>query len=204
MAALSDAADGNPKETNKGTLFYPKKIPSEVHGMLTTTTTLGQASFFAWWRSANQSNDFWVETDREMIRVYVIPRRDPFNPSQRRTTNLALKEALLSRISGMCISEVVLVLGEGVHTKVHAGHTPEKSFPEGSAFQRLKPQPTLAPLSIHQMPASPLSSVWKMNKSQLQQELMDKAVPIHASWTVPELRVMLQEKREQIDRKSVV
>lgn len=48
------------------------------------------------------------------------------------------------------------------------------------------------------MPASHLPSVWKMDKAHLQQELLDNGVPVHSKWTVPELRSMVTETREQI------
>ena len=94
-------------------IFYPKKIPLEVHNMLVGTNLVG-VTFYAWWKSANQSNDFWIETDTEMIRVHVIPRRHPFDPFVWNPRNPELKQALVSSIGRSRTTEAVICLLEGV------------------------------------------------------------------------------------------
>ena len=98
-------------------LFHPKKIPLEVHNMLSTSSLLGAASFFSWWRHANQSNDFWIETADEMIRVHVAPRRTLFSPAKWKTSNTSLLGSLLSSLVGDRVTESVSVLSEGTVIK---------------------------------------------------------------------------------------
>ncbi len=100
-------------------LFHPKKVPLEVHNMLSTSSLLGAAGFFSWWRHANQSNDFWIETIDEMIRVHVAPRRTFFSPSKWKTSNTSLKDSLLLSLAGGRVTESISVLSEGTVIKSH-------------------------------------------------------------------------------------
>ena len=109
-------------------VFYPKKIPLEVQNMLSTSSTVSAAAFFSWWSHANQSKDFWIETENEMIRIHVVPRTSPFNPTLWKTSQSGLKDALLSRLAGPCITEVIPVLGDGVVSHVHHGHLDDGKF----------------------------------------------------------------------------
>jgi hypothetical protein len=109
-------------------VFYPKKIPLEVQNMLSTSSTVSAAAFFSWWSHANQRKDFWIETENEMIRIHVVPRTSPFNPTLWKTSQSDLKDALLSRLAGPCITEVIPVLGDGVVSHVHHGHLDDDKF----------------------------------------------------------------------------
>ena len=120
-----------PAETPRASrdVFFPKKIPLEIHNMLSTSDPLSGATFFSWWSSAQQSNDFWIENDHEMIRVHVIPRRHPFNPSSWKTSESSLKEALLKKLCGDRITEAVPCLGEGTLVSRHEDLMKDKCFP---------------------------------------------------------------------------
>ena len=109
---MTRAAGDTPK-----TLFYPKKIPKVIQNFLEEKGTLSGASFFAWWKTANQSRDFWIETDSEMIRIHVCPRKDLFDPSKWNTTLTSLKESLLSSLTGRRITEAIPCLNEGTQVE---------------------------------------------------------------------------------------
>ena len=113
----------------KDFLFYPKKIPAEVHNMLAVDEILSGVAFFTWWSTAQQSNDFWIENDHEMIRVHVTPRRHPFNPSYWKTSDEPLKDALLGRLKGERITEALPCLGEGTIVQRHEDSMIDKQFP---------------------------------------------------------------------------
>lgn len=98
-------------------LFYPKKVPREVENML-RSSPLSPSSFHLWWKHANQSRDFWVETEEEFIRVHVMPRKKPFDPFAWNTSLRHVKEALLHSIGSQRISEIVPCLGDGVVLEV--------------------------------------------------------------------------------------
>ena len=82
--------------------------------MLESEHVLSGASFITWWKTANQSRDFWVETELELIRIHVVPRKHLFNPSSWKTTLSSLKQQLISRLDGHRITEHIPCLGEGV------------------------------------------------------------------------------------------
>ena len=98
-------------------LFYPKKISNVVQNMLEEKGTLPGATFFAWWKSANQSRDFWIETKDEMIRIHVCPRKDAFDPSKWNTTLTDLKGSLLQLITGKRVTEIIPCLNEGIQVE---------------------------------------------------------------------------------------
>ncbi len=123
----SSLQGGSKQDVNK--MFYPKKIPVEVHNMLIVSGLLSGASFFSWWSAAQQSNDFWIETDHEMIRVHVTPRRHPFDPSCWKTPEKSLKETLLEKLTGVRITEAVPCLGEGTLVNRHEDQIRDKQFP---------------------------------------------------------------------------
>lgn len=119
-AGLSRVSDFcSSKESFEKNIFYPKKVPLEVLNMLNSDDTVGAAAFFSWWSHANQSKDFWVETEKEMIRVHVVPRRFLFDPSKWKTTQSSLRHSLLSCLSGERRSEMIPVLSDEVVVKVH-------------------------------------------------------------------------------------
>ena len=119
-AGLSRVSDVCSSKGNfEKNIFYPKKVPLEVLNMLNSAETVGAAAFFSWWSHANQSKDFWVETETEMIRVHVVPRRFLFDPSKWKTTQSSLRNSLLSCLSGERRSEMIPVLSDGVVVKIH-------------------------------------------------------------------------------------
>ena len=95
-------------------LFHPKKVSVEVQNLLEQNTTISSSTYYLWWRGANQSRDFWMETADEMIRVHVCPRRDLFDPSLWQTQLHDLKGKLLQTLSGHRVTEVVPCLSEGL------------------------------------------------------------------------------------------
>lgn len=105
------------KQTQK-TLFYPKKLPGSVTAMLQHKELRG-GSFYLWWSGANQSRDFWCETDDEMIRVHVVPWTGCFDPREWKTSLGTLKGELLESLGDACVVEAVSCLGEGTVTQFH-------------------------------------------------------------------------------------
>ena len=99
-------------------LFYPKKLSREIQIMLESNHTLSGASFMGWWKNANQSRDFWMETECEFIRVHVVPRKHLFNPSAWNTSLVTLKKQLLDSLDGHRITEHISCLSEGVLSSV--------------------------------------------------------------------------------------
>ena len=97
--------------------------------MLAVDEILSGVAFFTWWSTAQQSNDFWIENDHEMIRVHVTPRRHPFNPSYWKTSDEPLKDALLGRLKGERITEALPCLGEGTIVQRHEDSMIDKQFP---------------------------------------------------------------------------
>eukprot|EP00438_Fugacium_kawagutii_P025852 Skav231407 [mRNA] locus=scaffold4039:44689:52020:- [translate_table: standard] len=100
-------------------LFYPKRLDLEIQNMLESSTLLGPQGFFGWWKSANQSRDFWVETTDEMIRVHVVPRKHLFNPASWETSLTDLKKQLIDMLEGSRITEYMPCLGDGTILQVH-------------------------------------------------------------------------------------
>ena len=94
-------------------LFFPKKLSLEVQNMLQSNTFQGN-TFLAWWQSANQSRDFWIETPETLIRVHVVPRTSPFDPSQWKTSLSDLRSKLLNTIGEVVRVEVVPCRGDGI------------------------------------------------------------------------------------------
>ena len=98
-------------------LFYPKTIPQEVKTMVEHQEVLGAPGFVCWWKSAAVSKDFWVETETELIRVHVVPRKHLFDPSSWKTNLVALKHDLLESLNGSRVTEAIPCLEPalGVH-----------------------------------------------------------------------------------------
>ena len=97
-------------------IFFPKKISPEVQNMLTEKweQTSGGQAFLAWWKGANQSRDFWVETPNQLIRVHVVPRKHPFDPALWTTKYTRLKDTLLTRLGPSRVTDFIPCLTEGV------------------------------------------------------------------------------------------
>lgn len=72
------------------------------------------STFYMWWKGAQQSRDFWVETAEWMVRVHVVPRLGVFDPAAWNTTQHGLKERLLGTIGGQCSMDVLPCHGEGL------------------------------------------------------------------------------------------
>ena len=101
-------------------VFYPKKIDLEVENML-VGDNLSRTSFMTWWRNANQSRDFWIETPNQFIRVHVVPRTSPFDPSLWNTSLTSLKRKLLDRLSDFRRADVIPCHGDGLVQLQHSG-----------------------------------------------------------------------------------
>ena len=108
--------------------FIPRRFHLKFKTCCRQVPQSVQLRFFSWWSHANQSKDFWIETENEMIRIHVVPRTSPFNPTLWKTSQSDLKDALLSRLAGPCITEVIPVLGDGVVSHVHHGHLDDDKF----------------------------------------------------------------------------
>eukprot|EP00438_Fugacium_kawagutii_P028405 Skav208339 [mRNA] locus=scaffold5193:38831:45910:+ [translate_table: standard] len=98
-------------------LFYPKKIPLVVQNFLETDGTVMGNTFFTWWKRANQSRDFWLETPMEMIRIHVCPRKEAFDPSKWNTSLHELKDSLMGMLAGPRITEAIPCLSEGTQVE---------------------------------------------------------------------------------------
>ena len=130
LDAVDDtAAEGAYKERNGDvnqengmgkTLFYPKKISIEVENML-TAPSLSKVSFYTWWKTANQSRDFWIETHDMLFRVHVSPRKNPFDPSGWKTPLRHLRDQLLEMLGEARYTEVIPCHAEGLHKMSHEG-----------------------------------------------------------------------------------
>ena len=188
-------------------LFYPKKISKVVQNFLEDKGTVSGPSFFSWWKTANQSRDFWVETPDEMIRVHVCPRKDPFDPSKWNTTLSDLKNSLMLMLSGRRITEAIPCLGEGVQvertqddflidSKEFAWHGP---WIGRSRFE--KRQAVSSPIPIHFTDVqSPIAMAHAQD--ELLAELRRHEILVHDSWSVPELRTLLVDYRKSMKRTS--
>ena len=193
-------------------LFYPKKIPTEVRDMLVGEWGLGGHAYMAWWNGANQSRDFWVETDEELVRIHVVPRKHRFDPSQWTTQHSHLKDALLERLGATRITEAIPCLAEGVLVKCLSKALKADDASTFSALG-LCGSAIAASASIGQgslcppgpqfellMPNAPLASLkqkspWKMLKVELMDELGESDVLVYPKWTVRELRSMVVRQR---------
>ena len=98
---------------SKNPLFYPKKINLEVQNLL-IQVPFHSASFVAWWKQADQSRDFWIETSEEFIRVHMVPRKGGFDPAKWSTSLNSLKSQLLGRLGDWRITEAIHCHGEGL------------------------------------------------------------------------------------------
>ena len=97
----------------KNPLFYPKKVSPEVQNLL-VQVPFHSTSFMVWWKQADQSRDFWIETNEEFIRVHMVPRKGSFDPSKWSTSLKSLKSQLLERLGDWRITEAIHCHGEGL------------------------------------------------------------------------------------------
>ena len=84
----------SPQSVPRKGLFYAKKLFLEIENML-KGSEIPANTFLCWWKGTNVSKDFWIETEDELIRIHVVPRRTSFNPEAWNTSQLPLKERLL-------------------------------------------------------------------------------------------------------------
>ena len=117
FAASASPSSPAPDPTTKRGIFYPKKLDPTIMSMVSGEWDLGGHTFFTWWRGAKQSRDFWVETESELIRVHVVPRKHTFNPSLWTTKYAHLKDALLDELADTRCTDVIPCLSEGVVLK---------------------------------------------------------------------------------------
>ena len=118
-------------------IFYPKKIPIEVHNLL-VCEQLSRTSFLAWWKEANQSKDFWIETHSHLIRVHVVPRLKPFDPSLWQTGMKHLKLQLMNSIGNERNTDVIPCHADGLLQYHHHGHWKERQDGlDGDQFEQL-------------------------------------------------------------------
>ena len=103
-------------------LFFPKKLSREIQLLLESQHTLSGASFIGWWKSANQSRDFWLETEDEFIRIYVVPRKHFFNPVTWNTSLESIKHQLTEKLEGHRITEHIPCLGDGILSSTLGRH----------------------------------------------------------------------------------
>ena len=128
--------------------------------MLESEHVISGVTFVSWWKGANQSRDFWVETQDEFIRIHVVPRKHLFDPSSWKTSLMDLKQQLMSQLEGSRITEHIPCLGEGVVSeKLEDASFRQVDIPHGwnhpwigrSRFRKIKPdhrdQQAPAPLS---------------------------------------------------------
>lgn len=116
-------------------LFFPKKLTAEVFGLLSNEEVMGGTGFFMWWNSVKHVRDFWVETDREFIRIHVVPRKHWFDPSKWSTQHSGLKASLMAQLEGSRQTEYVPCLAAG--TLVHVQH--DRSCHEGGPSEMIGP-----------------------------------------------------------------
>ena len=102
------------KEQGFKSVFFPKKIAPEVQAMLEGDWVSSGEGFMAWWRLADQSREFWVETPSELTRVHVTPRKHLFVPSRWSTQHSALKQNLLETLGGTRTTDFLPCLCDGV------------------------------------------------------------------------------------------
>ena len=74
-------------------LFYPK-VRGHVHEML-TRDVLPPEPFLHWWREQTLARDFWIETEDNLFRIHITPRRTCFDPNRWNTGDVNLKRQLL-------------------------------------------------------------------------------------------------------------
>ena len=192
------------KEQGFKSVFFPKKIAPEVQAMLEGDWVSSGEGFMAWWRLADQSREFWVETPSELTRVHVTPRKHLFVPSRWSTQHSALKQNLLETLGGTRTTDFLPCLCDGVVLQQRTDQwklpCEELRVDCGSAAagsprraRTCKPDPCRLPVLLSM--AAPLPSVWKMVKSDILGELRSYGVPCHDTWLLPELRTILQEQR---------
>ncbi len=201
------AASADSSSHTQSTLFYSKKVPSEVHNMLASSSIVSAASFYSWWKNANQSNDFWIETDHEMIRVHVTPRKALFDPSLWKTNQASLRYALLSKLRGGRVSELVPVLSEGIEVK-SLNDSLHEQLPcpnlglwiGRSRFEKHSNiKPAVGPSTTSCQPLSHASGTSPISMEDEEGRLASRVGRTWSAgtqhWTVPELRTMLMEAR---------
>ena len=191
-------------------IFYPKKISTAVHNML-SMNGFCEHSFSIWWKDTNISQDFWIETQNSLIRIHVVPRRTLFNPLAWSTQHQAQKEALLDALGLVrstwgiaCGSHRGLppILGKKMTTIHIRCSGSAKQFSLGDLC-RPPCFPAFA-VNMEQPPRTPprKEKLWSMSKTELLEEAMREGLPVLPRWTLEEIRSVVREHRAAMDAQS--
>ena len=144
-----------------------------------------------------------------MIRVHVTPRKALFDPSLWKTNQASLRYALLSKLRGGRVSELIPALSEGVEVRsLEDSLHEQKPCPNvglwigRSRFEKHNNfKPAVGP-SIESCEL-PVDACSRCPLSMEDEEgRLEHGVPAHASWTVPELRTLLMEARSAQEHPS--
>ena len=144
-----------------------------------------------------------------MIRVHVTPRKALFDPSLWKTNQASLRYALLSKLRGGRVSELIPALSEGVEVRsLEDSLHEQKPCPNvglwigRSRFEKHNNfKPAVGP-SIESCEL-PVDACSRCPLSMEDEEgRLEHGVPAHASWTVPELRALLMEARSAQEHPS--
>ena len=206
MAASGAAGEGSGEKFKP--LFFPKKVSPAVSNML-QDPNISPSSFFMWWKNANQSRDFWIENEHEMIRIHVVPKKDAFNPAFWNTSLQELKGKLLNMLGTERTTDIIPCHSDGLqHARVASEWNKEHGeshFKHAGGLwigrSRFK-KPSVVSFRDARQPVLPnnvdrAELTMALNKAELIRELDALQIPIHPKWTLPELRQTLIEHRQQ-------
>ena len=74
--------EGSLQSSNGEYILQEKyRIPEEATGMvkvLTNPGTLDEKQFTTWWKHTSLEQDFYIETESELTRIHVVPRKSLF------------------------------------------------------------------------------------------------------------------------------
>ena len=183
-------------------LFYPK-VAKNIQEFL-QAEVLSSEVFLQWWKDQPVMRDFWIETETEMIRVHVTPRRTYFNPSKWQTSSIKLKEQLLKRLGHVrettcipCYGKSPTVCVEHQWQERHTLHA-ECLWIGRSRFGRRRStdQATCPIRDPSDVSDECHSNAMEDEPLRAGGHLDELKVPIRAEWTVPELRATLLEALE--------
>ena len=144
-----------------------------------------------------------------MIRVHVTPRKALFDPSLWKTNQASLRYALLSKLRGGRVSELIPALSEGVEVRsLEDSLHEQKPCPNvglwigRSRFEKHNNfKPAVGPsIESCELPVDACSRC--LLSMEDEEGRLEHGVPAHASWTVPELRTLLMEARSAQEHPS--
>ena len=208
FAASASPSSPAPDPTTKRGIFYPKKLDPTIMSMVSGEWDLGGHTFFTWWRGAKQSRDFWVETESELIRVHVVPRKHTFNPSLWTTKYAHLKDALLDELADTRCTDVIPCLSEGVVLKRFQdvwlqSEDVKQEFSCGLWVGRSRfPKRSAGTTQFDDKPAAVVNGPARAALTMEDEEGRDPRGARQlqragaSRWTVPELRDILIEQRQ--------